>query len=124
MTPKSFHINKVKVLSTNDGLAATEFGNIPAGNPSVELEIQEVLLEDLSDEEMREILPGVPLYLNFDNYAIDLHLDKVAARKLGESHYETFLSSKEPVEAEVVEILEKTEGSLLLKIIAIKEFDA
>lgn len=126
MTPTSFHITKFKVASESDGLAATEFGNVQMSDPSKEIEFQEVLLEDITPEQALEIKTGMTLFLKFDNYAIDLPLSTQARRRSGEDTYETYLSSDELVEAEVLEIVDNSqinEGSVLLKIKAFQEFD-
>lgn len=125
MTPLSFQITKFKVLSSDDGLVSTEYGNIAMGPESREIEFQEVLLEDLSVEQASEIKDSMTIFLNFDNYPIELALDKATALKTGEDTFETFLSSKEAVEAEVLEILDKSnlaQGSVLLRIKAIQNF--
>lgn len=122
MTPKYFSITKHKVLSENDGMTATEFGNYQLSDLIIELEFSELELSDLEPEEIKEVKVGTTLFLNFDNYS--LYVAPRKRRHEDEDDREIILNSKEPIEATVLEVdsSRASEGILRVKVEAGGEF--
>jgi hypothetical protein len=124
MTPYSFHVSKFKVTSECDGMVNTQFGDHKLATESMEIEFQEILLEDLTPEQVSELKSGTVLLLKFDNYSLNVPIKK-PIKHSEETEYEAILSSDDLVEAHVVEIVDPSqshEGSVVVKVECTHEF--
>ena len=123
MTPTSFYIKKFKVLSEDDGMTATQFGNHKLSNSSIEIDFIEIGLEDLTPEQASLIKVGAKIFLNFNGEEISVPTHTRSNPDSDDAQIPLY--SKEPVEAEILEIIDKTDlsnGCVLLKVASSHEF--